>query len=114
MTLAEEPIVRLILEGNLCARPARSNPPRMRCPMLPPRPPKPPPPRPPKPPPPPPPHSGHADPLRAAANLSPAGEPRSDLVDGTGVWQRPRRGLRPALLLEPQVDMAPPRHAERT
>jgi hypothetical protein len=28
------------------------------------------------------PMGGHANPLRAAVNLSPAGEPRSDLVDG--------------------------------
>jgi len=82
MTLAEEPIVRLILEGNLCPRPARSNHPEWVAPCCRQgrrsrrprghrsrhrRPP---------------PHSGHADPLRAAANLSPAGEPRSDLVDG--------------------------------
>jgi hypothetical protein len=81
MTLAEEPLVRLILEGTSvrvrldrihrewaapCCRQGRSRRPRghrsrhRR----------------------PPPHSGHADPLRAAVNLSPAGEPRSDLVDG--------------------------------
>ena len=57
----------------------------------------------------PPPHSGHADPLRAAANLSPAGEPRSDLVDGD------RRVAAPSSVAvqPPCVSCARRRHAER-